>query len=198
MPAGLQPGTYYLIAAADILNPRVSDTGPVTITPISCTYSLSNSSLQIPAAGGTTSFTINTQAGCQWSASANVNWLTIIGAATGTGSGTIAFSAAADSGAARAGSIVVAGQQFTVNQAAYVNVGLQITNNLVYPVSVSANGAVVGSVNASSTASLTIPASATLVVSFELIRPTLSGAPLGDPMIGYFNAINNPAGTYLF
>jgi hypothetical protein len=70
-----------------------------------------------------------------------------------------------------------------------------------YSANVSVNGSVIESVNASSTNSFTIPAPPTLQVSFELIRPTLSGMPrrtIADPMIGVFNTISNPTLSYSF
>jgi hypothetical protein len=94
--------------------------------------------------------------------------------------------------------INVANQQFLVSQTGQANITLQFTNSLIYPVNVSANGTIIGSVNASGTSTLTIPAPTSLQVSFELVRPTLSGVPLGDPMIGYYNTINNPSGNYSF
>jgi subtilase family serine protease len=210
LPAGLQPGTYYLAGVADILNQlvqfyqtqstRLSDSGPVTVAPATCTYSISSSGMQILASGGSSTFAVTTQNGCSWNASSNVNWITITSGASGTGSGTVAFSVAPNSGAARTGTISVANQQFSINQLAYVNVNvaLQFSNSLIYPANVLVNGTVIGSVGASTTASFTIPAPPTLLVSFQLIQPTLSGTPLGDPMIGVYNAISNPTGSYNF
>jgi subtilase family serine protease len=77
-------------------------------------------------------------------------------------------------------------------------VTLQVTNYLIYPVNISVNGSLVGSIKASGTDSLTILAPPTLQVSFELARPSPFGLPLGDPMVGYYNTISNPAGTYAF
>lgn len=208
LPTGIQPGTYYLIAVADILNQvvqsdqsqnvRFSDSGPVTVVPPACTYSLSSMGVQGPASSGNGSFTVNTQGGCSWNASSNINWITITSGSRGTGSGTVVFNVGANSGAARTGTISVANQQFTISQSAYANVTLQFSNSLIYPVNISANGTLIGSVNGSSTASLTVPALQSLQVSFELVRPIVGGVPIGDPMIGYYNTINNPAGMYTF
>jgi hypothetical protein len=62
--------------------------------------------------------TVTTGANCQWTATADQNWITITGGATGTGSGTVTYSLAANTGAARTGTITVQGQNFTVTQAA--------------------------------------------------------------------------------
>lgn len=73
-------------------------------------------------------------------------------------------------------------------------VTLEITNRLAYPVRVTVNGNVLGNVPAFDTASQTLTASS-LSVSYELIRPTLGGRSLGDPISGFFDTINNPSGT---
>jgi len=210
LPAGMQPGTYYLVGVADILNQliqfyqaqstRLSDSGPVTVAPANCTYSLSSSGVQIVASGGISTFAVTTQNGCSWNASSNVNWIAITSGASGTGSGTVAFSVSPNSGAGRTGAISVANQQFSINELPFVkvNVTLQFSNSLIYPASVSVNGSVIGSVGASTTAVFTIPAPPTLLVSFQLIQPTLTGTPLGDPMVGVYNTISNPTGSYNF
>ncbi len=54
---------------------------------------------------------------CNWTASSNSSWLTITSGASGTGNGTVNFNIAANAGASRVGTLTVAGQTFTVNQA---------------------------------------------------------------------------------
>ena len=62
---------------------------------------------------------MTTGTGCAWSATANVPWLSITAGASGTGNGTVQFSVAANTDPTpRAGTLTVAGQTFTVNQAA--------------------------------------------------------------------------------
>jgi hypothetical protein len=126
----------------------------------------------------------------------NANWITILGSSTGVGSGPISYLVAANGGGARAGVIIAANQQYTVSQSAVANVALQFTNYLIYPVTISVNGSTLGTVNASSNGAFTVtPTTQTLSVSFELTRPTVGGAAIGDPMLGYWT-INNPVGTY--
>jgi Putative binding domain, N-terminal/Viral BACON domain len=81
-----------------------------------CTYSLSPSSAQLTAAGGSAFFAVNAADGCAWSASATVDWIAVTPPSSGTGTGGVQFAAAANAGAARVGTITVAGQTFTVNQ----------------------------------------------------------------------------------
>jgi ABC-type arginine transport system ATPase subunit len=57
--------------------------------------------------------------GCAWSASADVGWLSITGGSSGTGAGKVSFSAAANSTTGpRMGTLTIAGETFTVTQAA--------------------------------------------------------------------------------
>jgi hypothetical protein len=75
---------------------------------------------------------------------------------------------------------------------------LQFTNYLIYPVTISVNAGVVGTINASGTGSFTIPQPQALLASFEMVRPTVGGVPIGVPMLGFWNIINNPVGAYTF
>jgi hypothetical protein len=85
---------------------------------IGCTFSLGAASTSIGSAGGSGTVTVNTQAGCTFSASTSSPFLTITSGNPGNGSGSVGFNVAANSGAARSGTILIAGQTFTVNQAA--------------------------------------------------------------------------------
>jgi len=179
---------------------RLSDSGPLVVQSGACTYSLSGSGVQVEGGGGSSSFTVSTQAGCSWTAASNANWIAVTSGAAGNGAGQVTLNVASNPGPGRAGAVTVNGQQFTVGQSGFTgaSVTLQFTNFLVYPASVSVNGAVVGTVNASSSASWTIPAPATLQVSFQLIQPSPWGVPLGDPMAGSYSPISSPQGSYSF
>ncbi|MBM4106301.1 MAG: hypothetical protein FJ257_08435 [Phycisphaerae bacterium] len=63
--------------------------------------------VQVVAAGGTSTVQVSTGATCGWSAQASDAWLTITSGSSGTGAGTINYSAAANSGAARSATIAV-------------------------------------------------------------------------------------------
>lgn len=83
-----------------------------------CAYSLSSSSASVPHTNGTSTFNINTGSGCQWTTTSNDPWITVSGAANGTGAAAVTVNIAANTGAARTGTLTVGGQTFTVNQAA--------------------------------------------------------------------------------
>ncbi len=72
-----------------------------------------------------------------------------------------------------------------------------VTNKLAWPINVLINGKVMGSVPAYETRYVDANVSS-LTLSFELVRPALSGRALGDAMSGVFNEIPNASGTYNF
>jgi hypothetical protein len=84
--------------------------------PPTCTYALSASGVTVPVGGGTGSFNVTAPAGCSWTAVTGASWITITSGASGSGNGTVAFTAAANPGATRTDIIVVSGQTFTVTQ----------------------------------------------------------------------------------
>jgi hypothetical protein len=83
-----------------------------------CTATINPTSLSIPAGGGAgNQVGVTIAAGCAWTATSNAPWITITNGASGTGNGTVTYTAAANTGGARSGTITIAGQTFTANQA---------------------------------------------------------------------------------
>ena len=60
---------------------------------------------------------ITAGAGCPWTATSAVQWITFSGATTGSGNGTVTFNVAANTGPARTGTLTIAGTVFAVTQA---------------------------------------------------------------------------------
>jgi hypothetical protein len=85
-------------------------------TPNLCTFNLSTTSVPALSTGGTFVVTVATDNTCAWTATSNSAFITIGSGASGTGNGTVTFTVAASSGAARSGTLTVAGQTVTVNQ----------------------------------------------------------------------------------
>jgi hypothetical protein len=81
-----------------------------------CAYALSAENHDVPAAGGSGSVNVTAGNGCNWTATSNVSWLTITSGASGSGNGSVGFTAAASTGPARSGTLTIAGRTFTVNQ----------------------------------------------------------------------------------
>lgn len=85
--------------------------------PVSCSFSLASSGNTVGVAGASGSLAVTAAAtSCSWSATSNATWIKIVSGATGTGSGTVSYTVAANDGAARTGTLTIAGQTFTVSQ----------------------------------------------------------------------------------
>ncbi len=116
-PAG-ETGSKTFAGTGSFDGLSVSVAGARTLSPAaSCTYALGAANQTLNAVGGTGSFTIMTAAGCAWNATTNDSWITFT-QSSGSGNGAVNYAAAANAGAARAGTISVGGQTFTVNQSA--------------------------------------------------------------------------------
>ncbi|MGE0131789.1 MAG: BACON domain-containing protein [Blastocatellales bacterium] len=97
---------------ADWINP-VKDTWLV-----GCSYSISPTSASYASAGGAGSVGVTSGAGCAWTVVSNDAWITITSGGSGAGNGTVNYSVAANSGSARTGTMIIAGQTFAVMQSA--------------------------------------------------------------------------------
>jgi len=84
----------------------------------SCAPSLNPTSATLTSAGGAgPSVAVTIAPGCTWTASTTDSWLSITQGASGTGNGAVTFSAAANTGNVRTGSLTIGGQAFPVTQA---------------------------------------------------------------------------------
>ncbi len=83
-----------------------------------CTYAISPTSQSLGASSGTGSVSVTTGSGCTWQASSGASWITVTGGSSGSGNGTVNYSVAANTGTDRSGTLTIAGQTFTVTQAA--------------------------------------------------------------------------------
>ncbi|MCE5265311.1 MAG: fibronectin type III domain-containing protein [Deltaproteobacteria bacterium] len=118
---GLLEGTTYYFAATaydrygreSVFSNEVS-----TTTSSSCTYAISPASQSFTAAAGSGTVTVTATAGCSWTATEAASWVTITSGASGTGNGTVRYTVAANTGAARSATMAVAGRSFTISQAA--------------------------------------------------------------------------------
>jgi hypothetical protein len=84
---------------------------------VSCTYSIFPTTQSFGASEGTESVSVSTQSGCVWTATSNETWITITSGSSGTGNGTVNYSVSANTDSSlRTGTIIIAGQTFTVAQ----------------------------------------------------------------------------------
>jgi hypothetical protein len=153
-----------------------------------CSYGLVPASHDVDYAGGTGSFAVNTSPGCAWTATSLTPWLTITGATSGAGSGTVNFSVGGNAmgAGARTGTIRVNEQTFTVNQAAGVPcVYTLTTTSQNFSAAAGTGSFVVETV-------LTCPWSASSNDPWITIIGPGSGAGIGTV---HFSVAENPAGS---
>ena len=82
-----------------------------------CNFSLSPSSLFVPnLTGGNFTVNVTAPANCDYTAISNVDWITVTGGSPGSGSSTVSFSVAPNTGLYRTGTITIAGLTFSVTQ----------------------------------------------------------------------------------
>jgi hypothetical protein len=124
---GVGNGTFTYSVAA---NTGAARTGTLTVgnrtftvsqaafTAAACSYSISPTSQNAAAAGGSGSVAVTTTSGCVWTAVSTASFITVTAGASGTGNGTVSYTVAANNGSARSGTVTIAGQTYTVNQAA--------------------------------------------------------------------------------
>ena len=85
-----------------------------------CVFSLSRTNDTIGETGGQLSVAVTTLSGCGWNAASGAAWISVASGQSGNATGTVGLTVAANSGTARVGQVNIAGQTYTVSQAAAV------------------------------------------------------------------------------
>ena len=178
--------TSYFVRVSNACGTIDSATATVTV----CSFTASPASFSFDTVGGTGSITVTSSAGCAWSATTTTPWITINSGASGGGNGTVGFTAAANTGAARTGTLTVAGVTVTVNQAACSTpaIGTQPQSTTIM---------------AGSSATLTVAATGTTPLSYQWFTGTtaIAGATAASLTVtptattSYFVRITNACGT---
>jgi trimeric autotransporter adhesin len=83
-----------------------------------CRYVVTPLAHDVATAGGTLTVTVQTQVSCEWTAASEAAWIAISAGGKGKGDGAVTLAVDASSGAARSGTIRVAGQTVAVTQSA--------------------------------------------------------------------------------
>lgn len=153
----------------------LSNTFAFSVTP-SCSYALTPATQSVSTGGGGASVSVTAPAGCAWNATSSAEWLTIVSGGSGSGSGTIGLSAAANPQAAsRSATVSAGGQSVTLIQSG----GCVFT---VSPTTVSAHAGV-------STGTISVTAAAgcswTAVSHDAWIAVTSGTSGSGDGSVGY-------------
>jgi len=114
-------GRTFTVAQSSIGSPAPAPQPPGTpAPPASCSYSLSPKNDNAPVLGGTGTVDVDTTNACPWTASSNASWITVTSGASGTGDGRVGYLVLPNIGGSRSGTLTIAGQAFTVTQAALV------------------------------------------------------------------------------
>ncbi|MGH9842282.1 MAG: PQQ-dependent sugar dehydrogenase, partial [Blastocatellia bacterium] len=80
-----------------------------TATYAACSYTISPTTQTIAPAGGSGTVSVTAAAGCSWTAVNNDAWITVTAGSSGSGNGSVSYSVSANTGAARTGTLAVAG-----------------------------------------------------------------------------------------
>jgi hypothetical protein len=84
---------------------------PITVSYDTPCATVALASKTLPATGGASSVTITAPSTCAWTVSSNASWITFSGSVSGTGNGTVAFTAAANSTALQRNTYITAQRQ---------------------------------------------------------------------------------------
>jgi hypothetical protein len=115
---GLADGSTYYFAATAYDGTGLESVYSSEVSKGTCTYSISSPGASFSAAGGTGSVNVTTQSSCPRTASSGASWVTITSGGSGTGSGTVQYSVAANtSSSSRTASSTIAGNVFNITQA---------------------------------------------------------------------------------
>jgi hypothetical protein len=121
LPSPLTAGTLYEVMVSAVGPGGTGDStrsNTFSFSVVGCTPTISPGSQSVAAAGGTGSSAVTAAAGCTWSSVSNATWISVTAGATGTASGSVGFSVAANTATtSRTGTLSIAGSTFTVTQA---------------------------------------------------------------------------------
>jgi hypothetical protein len=123
--SGQGEGTIpYTVAANPVPSPRTAaiavgaQSVAVSQQAAPCVFSLSRTNDTIGETGGKLSVGVTTLSGCRWTAASGAAWISVASGQSGDANGTVGLTVAANAGSARVGQVNIAGQTYTVSQAA--------------------------------------------------------------------------------
>jgi hypothetical protein len=146
-----------------------------------CSYSINPTSQNFASAGGSGTVNVTTAAGCAWTAVSNAGFISVTAGASGTGSGVVSFSVAANSSTSRTGTMTIAGQIFTVSQeASACSYSINPINRLI------------GRSGGTGTITVTAPAGCawTAVSSVGWLAITAGASGSGNGVVSYTVSVN--------
>ena len=189
-PNGAGNGAVNFTVAAN--NTALARTGTITVgektftvtqdagTAPTCFFTLNPAGGIAYGSGQQTGRTFNviTAAGCQWTAAADQNWVTVTGGSPGTGNGTVTFDVAPNPNPGfRRGSITVAGVRFTFDQFG----GAPVCNYALNPANVNLGAAA----NAGNTFAVNVGANCAWTATTNDNWITITGGGTGNGTVTY-------------
>src|SRR5215831_9180102 len=117
---GLVAAMFAGACSSNSTTPSTTTTTTTTTTSTpACAFAIGSSSANANGGGDTITVSVGTSgATCAWTAVSNAAFITIKSGASGTGSGSVVLTIAPNPGNVRSGTVTIAGQTFTVSQAA--------------------------------------------------------------------------------
>jgi len=117
--SGPPGGRTINVTALDAAMHLARATSVVVVASSACSYAITPGQQSFAAAGGSNTIALSTGGGCPWMAQPSADWITLPFASSGSGNAAIQVAVASNKWAvARAATITIAGQTFSVNQAA--------------------------------------------------------------------------------
>ena len=123
--SGAGPGTVTVLVSANAdVSPREMTLSIATLPfrvsqdgRTACAYAISPEQRVMDDDGGTGQVQVSAAAGCPWTASSQVAWMSITAGTSGQGNGLVRYSVRSnDAAGSRTGTLSIAGRTFTVNQ----------------------------------------------------------------------------------
>ncbi len=162
---------------------------------------LSSQATQLNSAGGPGTVLVSTPGGSTWTASTDASWITITGGFSGSGSGSVTYMLQANTGAARSGSITVAGQTFRITQEG-ATAGLNLIGSMAHLASAGGWDTSLRVVNLGATGAqvqLNFRADDGSAQSFRVASPPMQSSPSTAIASAFATAVDQtiPAGGML-
>jgi hypothetical protein len=129
-PTALGPAPGQITVSTDAPGQTFTITLSGTGALETCAYSLNPGGQAFRRAGGSGTISVTAGSSCSWAVSGTPGWATISGSSSGMGNGQISYSVSTNSGAARAGTIMVAGDSFVVEQESASTAGLTLASSM--------------------------------------------------------------------
>lgn len=178
--------TYYCAATVYTVAGLESDfSNEVTLNnSTQCTYSISPTSQNIGASGGTGTINVTAGSGCAWSAQGTVSWFTITSGAGGTGNGTVQYSVTPNTTAsARTAVMTIAEKLFTVTQ----------QGQSAYTVTITASASTGGTISPSGSVSADSGSNVTFAIKpntgYRITDVKVDGTSVGPVSSYAFNSL---------